>query len=167
MKGVIFYSGKYGSTAQYAKWISEATGLPFFDVNTANEDLSKYDFLILGSSVIINRLTIRKWIRRNLAGIKNKRVILFTVSGEPSGQELDVGIAASVPDSLSSHMEHVALRGRLDLKKVSWWTRLLLKIGAWHSDDPETKEHLLKGFDLMDKSGIDPIKELVQKYKSA
>ena len=28
MKGAIFYSTKYGSTAEYAGWIGEATGLP-------------------------------------------------------------------------------------------------------------------------------------------
>jgi len=30
MNGAIFYSTKYGSTAQYAQWISEATGPPAF-----------------------------------------------------------------------------------------------------------------------------------------
>ena len=64
MNGAIFFSGKYGSTAQYADWIGEATGLPAFDVNDANTDPSKYDFLVLGSSVIIHKLTIRKWLKR-------------------------------------------------------------------------------------------------------
>jgi len=166
MKGAIFYSGKYGSTAQYAKWISEATGLPLFDVNMDNEDPSRYDFLILGSSVIVGRLTIRKWIKRNLLKINAQRLILFTVSGEPPGQQLNNWIAASLPNSLSSHMEHVALRGKLDLNKVSWWVRLLLRIGSWKSDDPETKNYMLNGFDLMDKSGIEPIKELIKKINS-
>lgn len=33
MKGAIFFSSKYGSTAQYAHWISQATGLPAYDIN--------------------------------------------------------------------------------------------------------------------------------------
>ena len=28
MNGAVFYATKYGSTAEYAKWIGDATGLP-------------------------------------------------------------------------------------------------------------------------------------------
>lgn len=167
MTGAIFFSGKYGSTAQYSRWISEATGLPVLDINEANADPSKYDFLILGSSVIIYRLTIRKWVKRNLAGIENKPLILFTVSGAPSGPKLDGWIVDSLPKSLISQIKHVALRGKLDPKKLSWWVTLILKIGAWKNDDPEEKKQELEGFDFMDKSAIEPIKGLVQQFQSA
>ena len=166
MNGAIFFSGKYGSTYQYAKWISEATGLPVHDINDANADPSKYDFLILGSSVIIYKLTIRKWVKRNLASIKNKPVILFTVSGAPPGAKLSSWIADSLPEILTSQMEHFALRGRMDPRKVGWWVRMILKIGAWKNDDPEAKTQELKGFDFMDKSGIEPIKKLIQQFQS-
>lgn len=163
MNGAIFFSGQYGSTAQYADWIGEANSLPVFDVNDANADPSKYDFLILGSSVIIHKLKIRKWVKRNLARIENKPIILFTVSGAKAGPKLDGWIADSLPDNLISQMEHVALRGRLDHKEISWWVKLTLKIGAWKNDDPEAKKQELEGFDFMDKSGIEPIQGLVQK----
>jgi menaquinone-dependent protoporphyrinogen IX oxidase len=166
MNGAIVFSGQYGSTAQYADWIGEATGLPVFDVNDANADPSKYDFLILGSSVIIYKLTIRKWVKENWASIENKPIILFTVSGAPSGPKLDGWIADSLPESLISRMEHVALRGRMDPKKLSWWVRLILKIGAWKNDDPEAKRQELAGFDFMDKSSIEPIPGLVQQFQS-
>jgi hypothetical protein len=52
MNGAIFYSGMRGSTAQYAHWIGEATGLPVFDANNPQADPSDFDFLILASSVI-------------------------------------------------------------------------------------------------------------------
>jgi len=166
MKGAIFFSGQYGSTAQYADWIGEATGLPVFDVSDANGDPSRYDFLVLGSSVIIHKLTIQKWVKRNLASIENKPVILFTVSGAPSGPKLDTWIAVSLPENLISKMEHVALRGRLDHKEISWWTRFILKIGAWKNDDPQAKKEELEGFDFMDKASIEPIKKLVQQFQS-
>ena len=166
VNGAIFFSGKYGSTSQYAKWISEATGLPVHDVNDTNADPLKYDFLILGSSVIMYNLTIRKWVKQHLTGIVNKPVILFTVSGAPPGPKLDSWIDDSLPESLTSQMEQVALRGRLDLNKVGWWVRLILKIGAWKNDDPEARKEELEGFDFMDKSGIEPIKKLVQEIQS-
>jgi len=167
VNGAIFFSGKYGSTAQYAEWISEATGLPVFDVKDAHADPSVYDFLVLGSSVIIYKLTIRKWVERNLAAIANKPIILFTVSGAEAGPKLDGWIADSLPAGMVSRMQHVALRGRLDLSKMSWWVRLILRIGAWKSDDPEAKKLELGGFDFMDKSSVKPIQVMVERLQAS
>ena len=51
MNGAIFFSSKYGGTAQYANWISERTGLPVFDTKDANADPVQYDFLVLSSPI--------------------------------------------------------------------------------------------------------------------
>ncbi len=166
MNGAIFFSGQYGSTAQYANWIGEATGLPVFDVNDPTADPSKYDFLVLGSSVIIFKLTIRKWVKANWTSIENKPVILFTVSGAPAGPKLDGWIADCLPENLVAQMEHVALRGRLNPKELSWWVRLILKIGAMKNKDPEARKQELEGFDFMDRSSIEPALKLVQRYQS-
>lgn len=167
MNGAIFFSGKYGSTAQYAKWIGAATGLPVFDVRDAHADPAAYDFLVLGSSVITYKLSIRKWLKRNLANIEHKPVLLFTVSGAPAGPKLDGWVAKSLPAHLIAQMEHVPLRGRLDPSTVGWWTRLILRIGAWKNDDPEAKKEELEGFDFMDESAIDPITRFVRQIQSS
>jgi menaquinone-dependent protoporphyrinogen IX oxidase len=167
MQGAIFFSGQYGSTAQYSEWISEATGLPVFDVKDARADPSSYDFLVLGSSVIIHKLSIRKWVRHRRAIIERKPTILFTVSGAPAGDKLDGWIAASLPHSLISKVQHVALQGRLDHKDISWFTKLILKIGAWRNEDAEAAKQELHGFDFMDKSSIEPILALVRQLQSA
>ncbi len=166
MNGAIFFSGQYGSTAQYANWIGEATGLPVFDVNDASADPSKYEFLILGTSVIVYRLKIRKWVKANRAGIENKPTILFTVSGKQAGAKLDGWVAASLPQTLLAQMEHVALRGRLDHAKISWWIRMFLKMGALMNTDPEARREELEGFDHMDRSSIAPILQLAERFRS-
>ena len=166
MNGAIFFSGQYGSTAQYANWIGEATGLPVFDVNDASADPSKYEFLILGTSVIVYRLKIRKWVKANRAGIENKPTILFTVSGASAGAKLDGWVAASLPQTLLSQMEHVALRGRLDHANISWWIKMFLKMGALMNTDPEARRDELEGFDYVDKSNIAPILQLAKQLRS-
>ena len=88
MNGAIFFSSKYGSTAEYAHWISDATGLPAFDVNKSGVDPSKFDFLILGSPVIYHKLMFHAWALKNAAVIKNKPTILFSVSGAGAGPKL-------------------------------------------------------------------------------
>lgn len=166
MSGAIFFSGRYGSTATYADWISEATGLPAFDVNDTNSDPAAFDFLVLGSSVIIYKLTIRHWVQANLASIIDKPTILFTVSGAQAGSKLDGWVTDSLPAQLVSRAEHVALRGRLQLDKLGWWVRLIMKIGAWKNDDPESRKEELEGFDFMDRSSIEPIVAWVSELRS-
>ncbi|MEN8788649.1 MAG: flavodoxin domain-containing protein [Flavobacteriaceae bacterium] len=165
MNGAIFYSGKYGSTEQYANWISEATGLPVFDIKDSNADPSKYEFLILGSSILYFRLSIRQWASTNLTKLKDRSKILFSVSGAGASAKLDRWVAASLPSGLLSQMEHVALRGRLDHSKISWWLRQILWVGSLINPDPEARKDERYGFDYVDKESIEPILKLIRQYK--
>ena len=165
MNGAIFFSGKYGSTEQYAKWIGKATGLPVFDIRDSNADPLKYEYLILGSSIIFFKLTIRKWARANLSKLKGRSKILFSVSGAGPSNKLNRWVADSFPSGLLSQMEHVALRGRLDHSKLSWWLRPILWIGSLINPDPEASKDERYGFDYVDKESIEPILKLVRQFK--
>ena len=165
MNGAIFFSGKYGSTEQYANWISEATGFPVYDIKDPNADPSKHEFLILGSSVLYFKLSIRKWIRTNLSQLEGRSKILFSVSGAGPSPKLNRWVANSVPPGLASQMEHVGLPGRLDHSKVSWWVRSILWMGSLFNPDPEASKEERQGFDHVDKESIEPIIELVNQFK--
>ena len=165
MKGAIFFSGKYGSTEQYANWISEATGLPVFDIRDPKADPLKYDYLILGSSILYFRLSIRKWINENLSWLEGRSRILFSVSGAGPGPKLERWVAKSLPSDFAAQMEHVALPGRLDHSKVSWWVRILLWMGSLFNPDPEARKDERQGFDYMDKESIAPIVKLVRQFE--
>ena len=167
MNGAIFFSGRYGSTAQYSRWISEETGLPVFHIEEAGADPSRYDFLVLGSSVVFFRATIRKWVKAHRPVLEGRPLILFTVSGAPPGPRLDGWIAKSLPKDLLARMEHVALRGRLRHEDVSWWLRVLLKIGSMMNPDPEARREERHGFDYMDRSSIGPLVPLIQRYQTS
>ena len=162
MNGAIFYSGKYGSTEQYATWIGEATGLPIFDIKDTNADPSKFDFLILGSSILFFRLTNRKWVRANLTKLIGRSKILFSVSGAGPSAKLNRWVAASLPANLLSEMVHVALRGRLDHSRISWWLRQVLWVGSLFNPDPKARKDEREGFDYMNRESIEPIIDLVR-----
>lgn len=166
MRGAIFFSTKYGSTAEYARWIGDATGLPTFSVTDPSGDPADYDFLVLGSSVMHYRLSIRKWLRANAEHIRSKPTILFTVSGAPAGLKLDGWVADSLPGSLIAHMDHVALRGRWRREQLTLWDRMTLLMGAMMNRDPQARKDELEGFDYMDRSSIEPIVELVTRLQS-
>ena len=165
MKGAIFYSGKYGSTEQYAKWIGEATGLPVFDIKDDHTNLSDFDYLILGSSIIYFKLTMRKWAKTNLSKLKGRSKILFSVSGAGPSDKLERWVAKSFPTELLSQMEHVALAGRLDHTKVSWLVRLMLWIGSLINPDPKASKEERYGFDHVDRKSIEPIVKMIKQYQ--
>ena len=165
MNGAIFFSGKYGSTEQYANWIGAATGLPVFDIKDTRSDPSKYDFLILGSSILYFKLSNRKWVKENLDTLKGNSKILFSVSGAGPSHKLNRWVANSLPKELLSKMEHVALRGKLDHSKVSWWIKLVLWIGSLFNPSPKASKDERYGFDYMEKSSIEPIVRLVEQSR--
>jgi len=165
MKGAIFYSTKYGSTAEYAKWISLATGLPIFNVKDKEADPSKYDFLILGSPIIYYKLTIHKWVKKHLQQIDKKPIIFFSVSGAPAGAKLDGWIADSLPKYFIILMHHVALQGRQIPEQLTLYDRTMLKIASMFNKDPKARKEEFEGFDFMDKSSIKPIVELVEQFQ--
>ncbi|GAB1264879.1 flavodoxin domain-containing protein [Aurantivibrio infirmus] len=167
MKGALYFSGQYGSTAQYAQWIHEATTIPVYDINQAHPDPADFDFLVLGSSVIVGKLTIRHWIKKYLHALSEKPVLLFSVAGAPPGPEVDKWVAKSLPTSLTEKIKHVALRGKLDISMVSWWTRVVLKIGAWAAKNEQDKREMTEGFDFMDKNSIEPIIKSIEGLQSA
>ena len=165
-KGAILFSTMYGSTAQYANWIGEATGLPVFNIKDRTIDLSVYDFLVLGSPIIYHKVHNWKWVRKHLAELEKKPIIFFTVSGAPAGVKLDGWIADSLPQEFIAKMHHVVLRGRQNPKELRWWDRLMLIIGSMRNPDPVASKEELEGFDFMDKSSIEPIIKLVQQMPS-
>ncbi len=64
MKGLVIYSSKYGSTQQYADYISLALSIPIENAgNIHASGLASYDYLVIGSPVYIGKLLIKKWLK--------------------------------------------------------------------------------------------------------
>ena len=161
MNGAIFYASKYGSTAQYARWIGEATGLAVFNVDNAPPPES-FDFVVLGSPVIYYGLLIEKWVSEHLGALEERPVVFFSVSGAGPGPKLDAWISESLPKSFVAHMHHVALWGRQDPKDLTIYDRTMLIIDGLKNPDRRVGRQELKGFDFMDQESIAPVVEMVR-----
>ena len=166
MKGAILYTTKYGSTAEYADWIGEATELPVLNVRSDDVDPDAYDFLILATPVIYYKLLITDWVQKNLSKLEAKPIVMVTVSGAPPGPKLDAWVGDSLPADFIAKAKHVALRGRQVPGELTWFDRAMLIIAAWRNPDPVASEEELKGFDYMDKSSIAPVVTLANELKS-
>lgn len=165
MKGAIFFGSKYGSTAEYAQWIGEATGLPVFNMKKSQPDPGQFDFLILGSPIMYHKLWNRKWFFKHWPNIKGKRIILFTVSGAPDRPKLDHWLGESLPLEMLLQMKHFALQGRQSPQKLNWFDRLALRFAAKYNKDPQASREELEGFDYMNKASIEPLVQLANQLK--
>lgn len=168
MKAAIVYSGKYGSTRQYAEWLHEEAGIPAFDARGPVPDLAAFDFLILGSSIFVGAPTLKKWLFRNWEAIRTRPALLFTVSGTAPGHpDLISWLNLHLSPEMLAHFKYVPLRGRLDVMGLPWWVRTMLKVAARILDDPEAAKRMKEGFDYMDRDSLKPILDWIAARKGS
>jgi menaquinone-dependent protoporphyrinogen IX oxidase len=168
MKGLVIYKGRYGSTKQYAMWIGQQLELSVASTDHFPPDeLSKYDYFIIGSSVYIGKLEIRNWLKRKFRVLQNKKIFLFQVAGAPvEDKEKREGFnKASVPQAILSNAECYYFPGRMIIRNLSAFDRFMLKMGARLTKDPVEKENMLTEFDNVKKENIEPLVKAVKNYQ--
>jgi menaquinone-dependent protoporphyrinogen IX oxidase len=169
MKGLIIYKGKYGATRQYAGWLSQALHLPAVQPDeVTKEQLLASDFLLIGSSVYIEKFQIRDWLKKNSAAIIDKKLFLFIVCGTPADEKekLEGFIRNNVPVEIRSKCEIYFLPGRMIYKNLTWSDKLLLRVGAMFTQDARQKQAMLNDFDGVKKQNLSPLLQAFSKFIS-
>ncbi|MCG2616295.1 flavodoxin domain-containing protein [Terrimonas sp. NA20] len=149
MKSMIIYRGRYGATRQYAEWLHQKLALTVRTTEDCTaEELRNAELLVLGSSVYIGKLEMTKWIRQHLDYLRGRQLILFVVSGTPSGErdKLQGYIKSSVPAVIAEKCKIFFLEGRLDYQKLSLKDRFMLRVGAFFAGKINGRK-MLKGYD--------------------
>ena len=167
MKGLVIYKGKYGATKQYAMWIGQELQLPVASADRFHtNELMKYDYFILGSSVYIGKLEINNWLKKNFYVLQNKKIFFFQVAGSPVEQieKRQSYNKASLPPSILKNIEFYYLPGRIIMRNLSVWDRFMLKMGAKLAKDPLEKKAMLTDFDHVKKEKVIPIMEGVKTF---
>jgi menaquinone-dependent protoporphyrinogen IX oxidase len=167
MKGLVIYKGKYGATKQYAMWIGQELQLPVASADRFHiNELPKYDYFILGSSVYIGKLEIKDWLKKNFTVLQNKKIFFFQVAGSPVEQiEKREGYnKISLPPDILQQIQFYYLPGRMIMRNLSGWDRFMLKMGAKLTKDPVEKKAMLTDFDHVKKEKVIPIMEGVRTF---
>jgi len=167
MKGLVIYKGKYGATKQYAIWIGQELQLTVASADRFPPDeLSKYDYIILGSSVYIGKLEIKDWVKKNFLVLRNKKIFFFQVAGSPAEQieKRESYNKASLPSTILEKIQFYYLPGRMIMRNLSGWHRFMLNMGAKLTKDPVEKKTMLTDFDHVKKENIFPIIEAVRTF---
>jgi menaquinone-dependent protoporphyrinogen IX oxidase len=167
MKGLVIYKGKYGATKQYAMWIGQELQLPVASADRFHiNELPKYDYFILGSSVYIGKLEIKDWLKKNFTVLQNKKIFFFQVAGSPVEQieKRESYNKASLPPDILQKIQFYYLPGRMIMRNLSGWDRFMLKMGAKLTKDPVEKKAMLTDFDHVKKEKVIPIMEGVRTF---
>ena len=167
MKGLVIYKGKYGATKQYAMWIGQELHLPVASADRFPVDeLPKYDYFILGSSVYIGQLEIKNWLKKNFNLLMNKKIFFFQVAASPPEEiEKREGYNnASLPPHILKKIRFYYLPGRMIMRNLSGWDRFMLKMGARLVKDPIEKKKMLTDFDHVKIENVFPIVEGVRAF---
>jgi len=168
MNGLVIYKGKYGATKQYAMWIAKEMQLPVASADRFPVDeLPKYDYFVLGSSVYIGKLEIRGWLKKNFDVLRNKKIMFFQVAASPVEQleKRDSYNKASLPATILENIRFYYLPGRMIMRNLSAWDRFVLKMGARLTKDAAEKKAMLTDFDNVKKENILPIIEAMRPFK--
>ena len=167
MKGLVIYKGKYGATKQYAMWIGQELQLPVASADRFHtNELMKYDYFILGSSVYIGKLEIKDWLKKNFYVLQNKKIFFFQVAASPVEQieKRQSYNKASLPPSILKNIQFYYLPGRMIMRNLSGWDRFMLHMGAKLTKDPVEKTSMLTDFDHVKKEKVIPIMEGVRTF---
>jgi menaquinone-dependent protoporphyrinogen oxidase len=130
MTSIVVYSSKYGSTRQYAEWLAEELSIPVKSFKDVKErDLDGADTVILGSSVMVDSLTMKGWIKARWPLLKEKRLILFSVSATLPMDEpaMKAVLEHSMTPEMIARMQFFPLHGRIVLAKLPFLLRPLIK----------------------------------------
>ena len=167
MKGLVIYKGKYGATKQYAIWIGQELQLTVASADRFPiDELPKYDYIILGSSVYTGKLEIKDWLKKNFQVLQNKKIFFFQVAGSPAEQieKRESYNKASLSPTILGNIQFYYLPGRMLMRNLSGWDRFVLKMGAKLTKDPVEKKTMLTDFDHVKKEKVIPIMEGVRTF---
>ncbi len=170
-KPVVVYGSKYGSTKRYAQWIAERTGADIFEVSGFDPSrLSIYGTVLFGSPVYMGKIKYAGFIKRNWEVLRTRRVILFAVTGVPSGDpRRKKALEASLPARMRSEVLYYPLRGAFNYRGLTLFDKLLMSgprlrfqiESLVKRNGRETPAPFSTPLDWTDKTAIEPIVDIL------
>ncbi len=169
MKILVIYQTKYGSTKQYASWIAEKLKADLVHLtNFDPANLGNYYTIIFGSYLHIGKIVDISFLIQNWEILKEKRVVLFTVSGaKPGLKELTKYYEDCVPEYIRKEVKYFQFWGRvknLDFTDslLIQFPQLVLKIGAMKGKKEDIERLKIFHQDHVSRDSINPLINFVK-----
>lgn len=174
-KTAVIYKSKYGSTKQYAEWISNRINADLFEIsNITAAKLLEYDTIIYGGGLYASGINGISLITKNFNKINKKNLIIFTV-GLASTENKEIFkpiIDKNFTKEMQKSIQIFHFRGGIDYKKLSLVHKpmmaMLKKIVSKKNpdelteDDKSMLETYGKKVDFTDIKTIEPLVSYVE-----
>jgi len=163
MSGIIIYKSNYGSTKQYALWLSDGTGFECREIEKVkNKELMEYETVILGSPVFAGKPLIAKWISKKWEILEDKKVVLYTTSGADGNDPQNLkGFESSFEPHIRNKVKYYPQGGRMIHSELKPLHRFFMNLGKKMEKDPEIRREMDLDKDHVNREGINPILEYV------
>ena len=155
---LVLYTSKYGSTKQYAEWIGSSLSALVQSLDEAGElALRVAKTMVIGGSVRMGKITCADFILRHWKILKDKRIILFSVSGTPpENPAVQRYFEGSLPADIRSLIRFFPLPGRhtpLDFgdRFLVWFPKTVLRFRMWLARTPEARHAAAVEFRMLDQ----------------
>ena len=176
---LILYKSKYGSTKQYAEWLGASLSAPVKSVDEAGEqDLLHAKTVAIGGCVRVGKIMCAPFVKRHWNMLKNKRIILFSVSGTPPEKpEVMQYFEGSFPADVRSSVRFFPLPGRhgplnLGDRIMMWFPLTFLRLRMRFAKTPEARNATAEDYrqmsepsDHVDRQRLAPILAAVTDVK--
>lgn len=132
MKTLIVYATKYGGTKSCAEKLSEEFNNNVDLVNIKNYssvDLSKYDSIIIGTSIYMGKIkkNVLNFINKNIAILMQKKVGIFTSCLSENNEDIET-IKKEIPEELFNHLVKISRLGySLNMEKMNFFYKSIIK----------------------------------------
>lgn len=163
-KVLIVYQSKYGSTRQYAEWLHSEISGDLVDVEKgAKPAFAEYDIIIFGSYIRTGRIVIAPLILEAWNGVKEKKVVLFTVSGTPPQHpNIQQIFNKGFPEEIREEIKYFPLRGRMFSQDLSFFDKLLVAIGQMVEKDEAMQKIMREDFDDVKRDNLAPVSAYIK-----
>lgn len=166
MKGAVIYRSKYGSTGQYAKWLSESLQASLINAKEAGAtDLTPFEYLVFCSPVFYGKLLISGFIKKNRSLLKDKRIYLLVVGGMDENAKDDIKnmLNANFDQKFSDYrIKWFYSGGRMKVEKLGFFEKFLVKKLEKMVKDEKEKEKLQNGYDHIDREKLNAVLEQIR-----
>lgn len=155
--GVVIYKSKYGATKQYAQWLAHDLKVPCIDIEMVSDQLlNDCDYIVMGSSVYYGNLLLRSFFENNLKILRLKEVFIFIVCATPESDEREQRkiLTENIPGALLREDNTFFLPGKLDLKSLNLFDRIMLWAAAIFEKNVERKKVMKNGIDAITKESL-------------
>ena len=164
MKGVVLYRSKYGSTRQYAEWISEETGFPLIDLNRSSRPvIADMDVVVIGGWILSDRMVTHSWIRKNWEPLRGKKVVLFSTSASRPTEELKRKyLERTLREEMRKGVIYFPLWGRFSIDGLNLVDGSMMKIASRMFRSDELMKEMVRGIDEVKRENLERLLENIR-----